>query len=229
MEIQKKVVKRDYQIFRGISKRELSFRSQIRCFEDDLHSKSFVAKLNSTIRNRLVSGTDFLGYYKSQPDLKDYTLKQELYRIHYTVITPQKSLLTHPRDILDYVKSETQDQAEGHELLYRAANQSIFADAMIALTSFDGLVRPQLCAGTFVDKSSIIIDMSREHPHVRAQCFMNISIPDNEGNRLTMACALVSIVFCPSTEELKAGILHLLPLPYMREEEMYGAAKSLAQ
>jgi hypothetical protein len=228
MELQRRVVKEDLQLFRGTSRRELDFRNQIRCFENDLHSEPFVSKLNSNIQHRIVSGTDFIGYYKSQPDLKEYTLEKELHRIQYTLITPQGSKLTKADHILDHVNRESQDEAKKHELLYRAANQSIFADVIIALTSFNGLVRPQLCAGTFVDKCSITIDLSREDPHVRAQCFLNVSIPDYQGNRLSMASILVSIFFCPSTEQLRAGILHLLPLPYLTEEEMNGAAKSLA-
>jgi hypothetical protein len=228
MELQRRVVKEDLQIFRGTSRRELDFRNQIRCFENDLHSEPFVTKLNSNIRERIVSGADFIGYYKSQPDLKEYTLEKELHRIQYTLITPQGSKLTKADLILDHVNRESQDEATKHELLYRAANQSIFADAIIALTSFNGLVRPQLCTGTFVDKCSITIDLSREDPHVRAQCFLNVSIPDYEGNRLSMASVLVSIFFCPSTEQLRASIIHLLPLPYLTEDQMNGAAKSLA-
>eukprot|EP00980_Cylindrotheca_fusiformis_P031154 scaffold25913_cov132-Cylindrotheca_fusiformis.AAC.1 len=149
----------------------------------------------------------------------------------YTLITPRDmALLTSPSDIREYVQNESPEEAKKHELLYRSANQSIFADVIIALTSFDGLVRPQLCAGTFVDKCSVIIDLSASPcGHVRAQCYLNISIPDCQGNRLSMASVLVSTVFQPSTEQLRAGILHLLPLPYLTNEEANGAAKSLAQ
>lgn len=230
-EIQKTVLEEDVALWKnGVSKKELSFRSQIRRFESDLHSDSFLEKLNTTIAHRMSSCKEFVDYYQSNPDLKSYTLNTELDRIPYTLLTSDGSRkLTEAHDIRKYVQDEeTEEEKEEHSILYRAANQSIFADAIVALTSFDGLVRPQLNAGTFVDKCSITIDLSKKDPYVRATCFVNVSIPDYESKRLCMASVFVSIYFCPSNQELRSGILHLLPLPELKDEQVFGAARSLA-
>jgi len=229
--IQKTLLQDDIALWKsGVSKKELSFRNQIRCFESDLHSDTFLEKLNSTIAIRMSSSKEVTDYYQSSPDLKDYTLDTELDRIPYRLLTSDGSReLTKSDDIRKYVQDEeTEEEEVAHSLLYRAANQSIFADAIVALTSFDGLVRPQLNTGTFVDKCSITIDLHKKDPHVRATCFVNVSIPDYEGNRLSMASVLVSIYFCPSKQELRSGILHLLPLPELKDEQVFGAARSLA-
>lgn len=230
-EIQKTVLEEDLKLWKaGCSKKELGFREQIRAFEKDLQSTAFLTKLNTTIAHRMSSCKESTEYYQSNPNLKEYTLQTELDRIPYTVITPDgKRELTKPDDIRKYVETEeTKEEKEKHSLLYRAANQSIFADVIVALTCSDGLVRPQLHAGTFVDKCSITIDLSKEDPHVRATCFVNVSIPDAEGLRLSMASVLVSIFYCPSKEQLRSGIMHLLPHNALTDEEVSGAAKSLA-
>lgn len=230
-EIQKSVLQDDLKVWAaGCSKKELSFREQIRSFEDDLKSSAFLTKLNTTIAHRKSTCAESTEYYRSNPDLKNYTLEKELDRIPYTLITTDgKRQLTKPDDIRMYVATEeTREDVINHALLYRSANQSIFADVIVALTCSDGLVRPQLHAGTFVDKCSITIDLSREDPHVRATCFVNVSIPDAEGHRLSMASVLVSIFYCPSKEQLRSGIMHLLPHQGLSDEEVAGAARSLA-
>jgi len=230
-EIQKSVLQDDFKVWHsGCSKKELDYREQIRSFERDLQSSAFLTKLNTTIAHRMSSCKECTEYYRNNPDLKEYTLEKELDRIPYTVITTDgKRELTTSADIRNYVeKEETVAEEEKHSLLYRAANQSIFADVIVALTCSDGLVRPQLHAGTFVDKCSITIDLSKEDPHVRATCFVNVSIPDAEGQRLSMASVLVSIFYCPSKEQLRSGIMHLLPHKALTDEEVLGAAKSLA-
>lgn len=230
-EIQKSVLTEDLMVWRsGCCKKELEFREQIRAFEDDLQSDDFLNKLNSTIAHRMASCKESTEYYQSNPDLKEYTLEKELDRMPYTVITTDgKRQLTKSDDIREYVaKEETKEEEEKHSILYRAANQSIFADVIVALTCSDGLVRPQLHAGTFVDKCSITIDLSKEDPHVRATCFVNVSIPDAEGHRLSMASVLVSIFYCPAKEQLRSGIMHLLPHKRLTDEEVAGAARSLA-
>jgi len=231
LEIQKSVLQEDLKVWTsGCSKKELSFQEQIRSFEDDLKSSAFLTKLNTTIAHRMSSCKECTEYYKSNPNLKEYTLETELDRIPYTLCTSDGTReLTKPDDIRKYVETEeTIEEEEKHSLLYRAANQSIFADVIIALTCSDGLVRPQLHAGTFVDKCSITIDLSKEDPHVRATCFVNVSIPDAEGNRLSMASVLVSIFYCPSKEQLRSGIMHLLPHNPLTDDEVSGAARSLA-
>lgn len=230
-EMQKSVLTEDLMVWRsGCSKREFDFREQIRGFEDDLQSNDFLDKMNTTIASRMSSCKESTDYYESNPNLKQYTLETELDRIPYTLITPDgKRKLEKPSEIREYVaKEETEEEDKKHSLVYRAANQSIFADVIVALTCSDGLVRPQLHAGTFVDKCSITIDLSKEDPHVRATCFVNVSIPDAEGHRLSMASVLVSIFYCPSKEQLRSGIMHLLPHKRLTNDEVAGAAHSLA-
>ena len=234
LELQRRILMEDWEVIaanhNGVSKHELTLRKQLKCFENDLHSSFFVQKLNTAIQNRISSGIQTLNYYKNRPDLREYTLEKELHRISYTLHTPNgERQLTSANQILEYVQTERADKAMDHELLYRAANQSIFGETIVALTSFDGLLRPQLQTGTFVDKCSITIDLRRNnHPHVRAQCFLKISIPDANGNRLQIAVVLVSIKFCPTLQEFNAGISNLLPLSHFTEAQINGSAHFLS-
>jgi hypothetical protein len=216
-----------------LSDRELQKRREIRSFElalcSDSARSSFLARLNASIRQTTKSAKEFLAYCESQPELKELTVTKELTRMNYTLYTPEGTKITDPQEIAHFIQTESPEMANRHELVYRAANQTIFADMITSLTSFDGLIRPQLSAGTFVDDSSIVIDLASDHPHVRAECFLNICIPDGINGKLGMAGAIAEIVFCPTKEEMKAELLYLTPCNELTEQQVIDAAKSLAE
>jgi hypothetical protein len=209
---------------------ELDLREQIRRFERDLCSDSFVPAINASIQqNRLSSASDMIAYYESRPEMKEFTLTKELHRLQYTLYTPTGDKITDPDQIANYeMENRGQETSQDHELLWRAANQSLFGDVICCLTSATGLIRPQLACGSFVDDCSIVIDLSHDSPFVRAECYVNASIPSEDGERLAMAGVVISVYFCPTVgKELQAAVLCVSPSPRLTEEQVHGAAKSL--
>ncbi|KAL3928989.1 MAG: hypothetical protein SGBAC_012405 [Bacillariaceae sp.] len=216
------------------SELELQKRKEIRSLEYSLRSSGaerFLQRLNVACQQSL-SSKEFLKYCQEHPELKELTLKKELTRMNYTVYTPDGTKLTDPEEVENYIENESTELSQQHELLYRASNQTIFADVIVALTSFNGLIRPQLSAGTFVNDSSLILDLSnREEPHVRGECFLNVSIPDGHNGQLSLAGALIQVCLCPSRNEFQAKVLYLSPCggEALTERQVKDAAKSMAE
>jgi hypothetical protein len=210
---------------------ELDLVEQIRSFENYLRSDSFVPAINASIQNQLSSAGDMIAYYESRPELKEFTLTKELRRMHYTLYTPTGDKITDPDQIVNYeMENRGQETSQDHELLWRAANQSLFGDVICCLTSATGLIRPQLACGSFVNDCSVVIDLSHDSPFVHAECYVNVSIPSEDGERLAMAGVVISVYFCPTVgKELKAAVLYVSPSPRLTEEQVHGAAKSLAR
>jgi len=212
------------------SQLEMQKRKDIRSLEYSLRSEGvLLQRLNVAVQS--LSAEDFLKYCQEQPELKELTLRKELTRMAYTLYTPDGTKLTDAGEIANYIENESAELSQEHELLYRASNQSIFADVIVALTSFNGLIRPQLSAGTFVNDSSLILDLSSSQPHVRGECFLNVSIPDGHNGQLSMAGALVEVCLCPSRKEFKAKVLYLSPCgdELLSEEQVRDAARSMAE
>jgi len=200
-------------------------RKEIRSLEYSLRSSEnkFLQQLNVAIQS--LSAQEFLQYCQDQPELKELTLKKDLTRMQYTLYTPNGDKLTDPQQIAHFIQSDDSK----NELLYRASNQTIFADVITKLTSFDGLVQPQLSAGTFVNDSSLILDLSCDEPHLRAECFLNVSIPDGHDDRLSLAGALIEVCLCPARQEFSAKVLYLSPCHDLSDQQVKDAAKSMAE
>eukprot|EP00526_Cylindrotheca_closterium_P017611 CAMPEP_0113615270 /NCGR_PEP_ID=MMETSP0017_2-20120614/7613_1 /TAXON_ID=2856 /ORGANISM="Cylindrotheca closterium" /LENGTH=292 /DNA_ID=CAMNT_0000524499 /DNA_START=110 /DNA_END=988 /DNA_ORIENTATION=- /assembly_acc=CAM_ASM_000147 len=214
------------------SELELQKRKEIRSLEYSLRSSGaerFLQRLN--VATQSLSSEEFLKYCQERPELKELTVKKELTRMQYTLYTPDGTKLTDPEEIANYIESEPSELSKQHELLYRASNQTIFADIIVALTSFDGLIRPQLSAGTFVDDSTLVLDLSSAEPHVRGECFLNVSLPDGHNGQLSLAGALVEVCLCPSRNEFQAKVLYLSPCGEepLTEQQVKDAAKSMAE
>jgi hypothetical protein len=208
---------------------EKNFREQIRSYERALHSVlSSQAEANATIQSHLPPANELTAYYQSRPEMKELTLEKDLHRLQYTLYTHEGKKITEADQILDYeMENRSQATSDTHEMVWRAANQSLFGDVISCLTSEMGLVRPQLSSATFVDDCSIVIDLANDEPHVRAECFLNVSIPSADGERLSMAGVLVSVYFCPIRSDFRARVLHISPSPPLTEDEVQGATKSL--
>jgi hypothetical protein len=208
---------------------ELQKQREIRSFERALHfdMNKFLAKSNVALTYNAPSANEFMEYCQSQPELKEITMEKDLNRMKYTIQTLEGTTLTDPNEIKLYFQNESPEMAREHEMLYRAANQTLFADTILALTSFDGLIRPQLCAGTFVDDCSLNIDLKQKVVH--GELFLNISIPDGINGRLNMTGAIADVYFCPSTNELQRRIHFLCPCQELTEIQVTNAAKALAE
>ncbi len=205
--------------------RKQAFMEDIRAYEETLADHSFVAELNVLIQSKLTSCADLVEYYDQRPELREYTLTKEITRMKYILFTDKGQKLEEPEEIVDYANAHP-DQ---HDILWRAANQSIFGDVITSLTCEIGLVRPQMNTATFVDDISVTIDMGRDAPHITAECFVNVTIPSWEGERLQLAGVLVSVFFCPMTSKIEARVLHISPSRALTDEELESAADNLSE
>jgi len=221
------------------------FVQAIRDLEMTLQDPLFVTKLNNdVIPSHLSSCPEMVQYYHERPQLYDYTLTKELTRMSYTVYTETGQKLTETAAILDYAGRSSQRQNLDHDLLWRAANQSIFADVIISLTrDDDGLIRPSLGMASSVSDISILIDFARDTPHISAECFVQLVFPgryhddreEEEGigngscqDKDVVAGALVGVYFCPSQNRMEAKVLHISPAPQMTDELVSDIAENVA-
>mmetsp|Transcript_13623 Transcript_13623/g.20740 ORF Transcript_13623/g.20740 Transcript_13623/m.20740 type:complete len:214 (-) Transcript_13623:133-774(-) len=202
---------------------------QIQKYQSALRSRKYIYELNRSIHTTIPSAESLTEYYQSHPELADYTIDKELPRMKYTVWTREGTKLIHPSDISAYYNEEQQTADVWHNdfLLWRSANQSILGDVISAMTSPKGLVRPQLKAATFVKDVSVTMDFKCIDPHVRVECFLNISLPDSKGQSLLLAGALVMAYFCPSRNKFNAGVTKVFPCKSLTQEEVDRAAASI--
>jgi hypothetical protein len=198
---------------------------EIREFEATLADPAFISELNELIQSKLTSCPDLVTYYQERPELKEFTLTKELPRMKYTLFTAQGQKLTEPKDIAEYARTAPTD--ERHDIIWRAANQSIFGDVISTLTCDAGLIRPHFQTASFVDDVSVTLDLGRDTPHITAECFVNVTIPGYEGERLQLAGALVGVYFCPATSKMEARVLHISPTSVLTNEQLEGAADNL--
>ena len=118
-----------------------------------IQQSDFLDRLNHKLHKKLTrrghrsrrsrhnaAAADLLAYYATRPELKRLTLDVEMDRMEYTLILQDGQVVKDKDCIRAYFvaqeESRTQDQdyIETDELLVRAANQSILADAIVALT-----------------------------------------------------------------------------------------------
>ena len=113
-------------------------------------------------RSRHNAAADLLAYYATRPELKKLTLGVEMDRMEYTLILEDGQVV---KDFVAHEESRTQDEdyIETDELLVRAANQSILADAIMALTSSEDVhgYNNSHCKDFFVSLSPCCQEKSR--------------------------------------------------------------------
>lgn len=209
---------------------ELILRKQVRNYERELRSRDFISDLNETVRNKISSAESLISYYQSRPEMTEYTLSIELPRMDYTVWTKTGEKLTTTSSILSYQKKTADQESNDNDLLWRCSNQSILGDVIAALMSQEGLIRPQVQAGTCTDDVSMVIDFGCAEPYLRAECFLNVSIPDNSlhGESCRLAGALVTAYFCPSRQEFHARVTQIFPCKAMTENQLNRIVKEIA-
>lgn len=199
------------------------------------------------------SAKDIQSYYADRPELRNYTLGVELDRdLDYTLILKDGQSVTDKtaiRDHFGYRKNDDEktDQYQGNgnvskeELLIRASNQSLLADALVALTGSEevlhsritqtkiGLILPgpTLSMTSVVEKCHFTVDL--QGGRVEAICVLAISVPI-EDRRLVLARAILIANFQPGKKsrlqyEMQLVKAHHFPL----SETLYDASISLAQ
>mmetsp|Transcript_61818 Transcript_61818/g.85996 ORF Transcript_61818/g.85996 Transcript_61818/m.85996 type:complete len:273 (-) Transcript_61818:10-828(-) len=208
---------------------EQLFQDKIRNYESDLRSPLFHSYINETVQKTLPSTNEIMKYYETRPELSQYTLEKELHRMNYAVVTHEGEKLTNSEEIKAYHQSqqESSNRKDENELIWRSANQSILGDILVALTSQDGLIRPQYEASTTVSNVTLVLDFHRESPTARAKCLLNLSIPSCDGERLSLVKFIVEVYFCPKQNNFRAIVSHMFPNKRLTDIEVNNAAKSL--
>ena len=198
-----------------------------------IRGDDYVDRLNQVLHKFSVSASssNIQRYYAERPELKDYTLRVELDRdLDYTLILRDGTPLTDKEDIRSYFNNEgTQsisypDSVSTEELLIRAANQSLLADALGTLTGSEEILFPSLffpkhtdeidrkhqpalilpghilSMTSVVEKIHFTIDLPRGR--VEAICVLAVVVPD-EDRRLALARAILVASFQPGVKKRK--------------------------
>lgn len=147
-------------------------------------------------RSRQNAAADLLAYYATRPELKKLTLGVEMDRMEYTLILEDGQVVKDKDCIRAYFvaheESRTQDEdyIETDELLVRAANQSILADAIMALTSSEDVhdYNNSHCKDFFVSLSPCCQEKSRMK--VDNTCFI-LSGPTLSMSAIAEKCGIV--------------------------------------
>eukprot|EP00933_Yihiella_yeosuensis_P037210 TRINITY_DN3108_c0_g1_i1.p1 TRINITY_DN3108_c0_g1~~TRINITY_DN3108_c0_g1_i1.p1 ORF type:complete len:509 (-),score=117.45 TRINITY_DN3108_c0_g1_i1:135-1568(-) len=141
-----------------------------------------------------------LNYYRQRPELSKYTLDRELPRMAYQVThvgSDAAKPLTEPEAIRKLYEAETCEadvaQAKGNEILWRMANQSIFAGALEAVHT--RVVMPHddggaLCLSAATEEAEFFLNLVERR--VRATCNLSLGTIGGQGGRLRLA--IVSLV-----------------------------------
>ena len=179
---------------------------------------------------------DMLDYYRSRPELKEFTLKSELPRMDYQILIVDKETgkdvkLSSTDEIRSYFASLEEEDSEDDEvnIILRAANQSLLADPLAMLTSAEGdmLVHSGSFHSTVISTAcSFKLDLRREgERRVKVQCELAICVPsgkdgptsehsegeekDDKASSATLELARANLViqFSPSPTSTPSGPL----------------------
>lgn len=180
---------------------------------------------------------DMLEYYRSRPELNEFTLKSELPRMDYEVLavdteTGKNVKLVNTDEIRSYFASLGESAKDGDEIdiILRASNQSLLADPLAMLTCEGNgkLVHSGSFHSTVISTAcSFKLDLRREgERRVKVECELAICVPsgmDGSNNAkepseseekeekvsatLELARANLVIVFSPSPTSTPSGPL----------------------
>jgi len=170
-----------------------NYSSEIRF--DSKRLKALMSSNFERVANNVKTAEELTKYYHSRPNLKEYTFEKELPRMKYTVITHDGNMMSTNEEIRTRFFNHTEERF-GDDILWRAANQSLLADAISALTFSEGIVRPQFLSTLVADRCAFIVDFSKSC--VLCECSLVISIPGARGNRLEMGRIELSVFYNPA-------------------------------
>ena len=200
-----------------------------------IRGEDFLGRLNRMLQSRAASSASNVGgtaadiesYYASRPELRSYTLGVELDRdLDYTLILEDGHAITDKEAIRSHFghgagknnSKEDNQMVDTEELLVRAANQSLLADALVALTGSEEVLEPAvmqqqnsnndertqqprlILSGPVLSMTSVVerchftIDLQRGR--VEGICVLAISVPD-VNRRLVLARAIMTASFRP--------------------------------
>jgi hypothetical protein len=147
---------------------------------------------------------ELVEYYDSRPKLAEYTRSKELHRMNYKVVLPHGHVETNKERIL------AENLLSDNSLVSRAANQSLLADLLQVITGNDLIVQPQyfaICVATWCEFTIHIGDQGADMVDCRAT--LSISLPTEQGDRLSIAEVSVLVIFSPSQPMVEFKVLKI--------------------
>ena len=147
---------------------------------------------------------ELVEYYGSRPKLAEYTRSKELHRMNYKVVLPHGHVETNKERIL------AENLLSDKSLVSRAANQSLLADLLQVITGNDLIVQPQyfaICVATWCGFTIHIGDQGADMVDCRAT--LSISLPTEQGDRLSIAEVSVLVIFSPSQPMVEFKVLKI--------------------
>jgi hypothetical protein len=154
--------------------------------------------------NTTQKAEELVEYYGSRPKLAEYTRSKELHRMNYKVVLPHGHVETNKERIL------AENLLSDKSLVSRAANQSLLADLLQVITGNDLIVQPQyfaICVATWCGFTIHIGDQGAGMVDCRAT--LSISLPTEQGDRLSIAEVSVLVIFSPSQPMVEFKVLKI--------------------
>ena len=161
----------------------------------------------------------FIDYYANGNRLSAYSISKELDRMKFSVIH-------HGQTLTDVGSIVALYESQPYATVWRLANQSIYADILIALQKH--FVRPDLSISISATSSSFIIDMDVNT--VRAESsFLIVTVKDTSGNERLELGSVDGIVFVDLTEECVEQSIQSPSMRFVFDEDMHRAAEAIVE
>lgn len=199
-------------------------------YMDYLHHPELIPAVNECFHDRVNSSSassELVDYYESRPRLRAYTLETELPRMSYTVLPADGSTpLTDVEDIRHRYLHEHNGNSDD-DLIWRAANQSLLADAISALTY--GLRPPLLRNDLLVTSTAHRCHFELvlgEGGHLTCLCELSIRSPNT-----TLATLSLRILLAPSRRilECRATDVTVTPPDQITHDDLRRMAAEIAR
>jgi len=190
----------------------------------------FLSNTETTLKRinesfQMVSAQELRSYYISRPNLHTYTLTTELHRMQYTVSEGRSRHLTD----IKIIRKKYSNREECK--IWRAANQSLVADAIKCLTGPDNIIRPQHLASAIADECHFYVDTRNNTVFCECHLVVSLTAPSF---RLEIASLQLEIYFALGSEEdhippeLVIQAVDLTPKP-VSGDKFLSVAKILAR
>jgi len=186
------------------------------------------------------SPSDTLGYYLTHSELSRYTITAELSRMDYKIIPLEADIeVVSVADITALFESDVERRQHGEdrgpEVLWRMANQSLFADALEAVHR--QLVVPHdedggLCLAARTEHAEFVVDFSLGE--LRATCNLALSTLSGHGaERLALATIVLAVQVIVTGDGRKclklSQVVRKISPGFVFDEQLEAAALALLE
>lgn len=180
------------------------------------------------------------GYYLARPELAQYTVQREVPRLVYCVTAREGGAAVCGADAVTAMYAADAQRRglgedRGPEVLWRIANQSVFAEALEVMHR--RVVKPHddggtLCLGVGTDGVEFQIDFAR--CSLRATCSLPLTtVTDGGASRLALARVALAVEAEVSGDGARclkfSQVIEALKPEFVVDEQLAAAAKTLAE